>query len=212
MSKSRTISILRCIGILLLLTSCTTLKNLTLESANSDNKGNDAYYDLEIFEENHLWGVREEDGSELLSADYDSIFMNDCEIFVVQSDTLFLLEYDGELRNDLRPEIFRIVERMPVYREYTSMESVEAFEEFKRDVDSKLEMTKKERQSAYGKSGLLDFIINRCGEVKEVNVIKSITPTVDWRIKSIIEDSKWIPGQQNDFPVNVSMWFPYKVK
>jgi hypothetical protein len=57
----------------------------------------------------------------------------------------------------------------------------------------------------------VSFIVNKLGEIEDVEIVKGIRKDIDERVKKIISEMpKWKPGLYNGRPVNVKYNIPFK--
>ncbi|MDZ7772271.1 MAG: energy transducer TonB [Balneolaceae bacterium] len=77
------------------------------------------------------------------------------------------------------------------------------------DLQSKISYPEKARRAAIEGQVIVQFIVNKNGEVESPNVVRSVHPLLDQAaIDGIMEHAKFKPGQQRGEPVRVQFSLP----
>ena len=81
--------------------------------------------------------------------------------------------------------------------------------EFRNYIQSNLKYPTIARENAIEGTVYIRFIVNKEGDVKNVNVLRGVDPSLDQAAVIAIENSpKWEPGKQRGMPVKVSINIP----
>jgi len=118
-------------------------------------------------------------------------------------------EYDftsmiGDDEEDINEdEIFYIVEDMPTFN------GGDPATEFRKYISSNLRYPEIAAENGISGRVIVQFAVNRVGNVINANVVRSVDPALDKEaIRVIMSSPKWSPGKQRGRPVNVLFTFP----
>lgn len=118
-------------------------------------------------------------------------------------------EYDftsmiGDDEEDINEdEIFYIVEDMPTFN------GGDPATEFRKYISSNLIYPEIAAENGISGRVIVQFAVNRVGNVINANVVRSVDPALDKEaIRVIMSSPKWSPGKQRGRPVNVLFTFP----
>lgn len=120
-------------------------------------------------------------------------------------------ETEFEIRNyvempmveeEIAEEVFFIVEEMP---RFNGKEK----DEFRKFIGENLHYPEIAAENGITGTIYIQFIINRNGQVTDVEVVRSVDPALDNEAVRVISSSpKWTPGKQRGRPVSVRFTFP----
>lgn len=119
-----------------------------------------------------------------------------------QEDPFEIMIWEGP-KEIPEPDIFTVVEEMPGFMEGDQ-------KAFRKYVNSQLKYPKKAIE--YGITGtvIVQFIVDKNGSIKNVQILRSADPLLDNEVKKVISASpKWTPGKQRGKAVNVSFVMPF---
>lgn len=97
---------------------------------------------------------------------------------------------------------------------FAAVEVKPAFEggdanEFSKWVNSQIEYPQAAVDQKIEGKVILQFTVNKLGEVKDVKVVRGVNELLDNEAVRVVESSpKWEPGNQNGIPVSVNYTFP----
>jgi protein TonB len=100
-------------------------------------------------------------------------------------------------------KVFVIVEEMPEFKEKNGMEA------FRQYIVEHIEYPKEVQDKKIEGKVYVQFIVNKNGNVEDVEVIRGVHPLLDKEAVRVIKSSPaWKPGKQRGEPVNVQFVFP----
>ena len=103
------------------------------------------------------------------------------------------------------PEVFLVVEKMPAF-----VGGDKARLSFLRD---NLKYPSIDRSGGIQGTVYLNFVVNKKGEIKKVNILRGVSPSIDAEAIRVVEAMpKWTPGKQRGKAVNVSYNFRISFK
>jgi len=122
-----------------------------------------------------------------------------------------------------KSEIFKVVQQMP---RFPGCEDSDDSSDEKEDcakhkmleyIYSNLRYPKVDREKGIEGMSVVQFVINQEGDIKDVNVVRSISKTIDLEVARIVEgmnnlSQNWTPGMQRGKAVNVLYTLPVRFK
>ncbi|HKB85691.1 MAG TPA: energy transducer TonB [Ignavibacteriaceae bacterium] len=108
-----------------------------------------------------------------------------------------------------RPSIPEIIEEVvPFYKLESYPEPIGGLEAFVK----KIHYTELARRAGIEGTVVIEFIIDKTGNVEEARVIKSLDAGLDKVALQAVKETKFTPGLQRDKPVKVKMTIPIKFR
>ncbi len=115
----------------------------------------------------------------------------------------FVPEYTEPITTPAPPEIFTIVEKMPTF--------VGGNKARIKYLNEELHYPKPELQAGIGGTVYLKFLVNKKGEIKDVEVMRGVSPRIDKEAVRVVQAMpNWKPGKQRGKAVDVS--FNFRIK
>ena len=100
-------------------------------------------------------------------------------------------------------EVFYIVEDMPTFN------GGDPATEFRKYIAQNLRYPEIAAENGISGRVIIQFAVNRVGQVVNANVVRSVDPALDKEAKRVVMSSpKWIPGRQRGRAVTVLFTFP----
>ena len=100
-------------------------------------------------------------------------------------------------------EVFYIVEDMPTFN------GGDPATEFRKYIAQNLRYPEIAAENGISGRVIIQFAVNRVGQVVNANVVRSVDPALDKEAKRVVMSSpKWIPGRQRGRSVTVLFTFP----
>lgn len=101
-------------------------------------------------------------------------------------------------------EVFFIVEEMPKFNGGD-------LSEFQKYCQQNIKYPEIARDNDITGIVIIQFIVNKTGQVERAKVVRSVDPSLDNEALRIVNSSpKWTPGRQRDMPANVSFTVPIR--